>query len=131
MRLFTCEPNDGVFVNISSVKLIPPERPGRRDRRPGRVQKLLPDEVIVHKSRDGQPIQKWETVDFCDTPGEGSLDEGDDSLDELSLYPVSEVHIDDRVIWAGEDGYERATVKWVGTLPDGDGELLAGVEFVS
>lgn len=44
--------------------------------------------------------------------------------------------INDRVVWLGNDHiYQRATIKWLGTLPDDGkakvGEPLVGVEFVS
>lgn len=55
--------------------------------------------------------------------------------DSLDYCPVEEPSIGDRVAWLGDEGYEWATVKWTGTLPDDDkvqdGETLVGVEFVS
>ena len=103
-------------MNISHIKLIPPQRPERKVKHQ-RVEKN-------HVSVEPPPLTNGRDRTE-DLTVENSLD----------LVPVVNPGINDRVVWIGEDGYERATVKWIGTLPDDgkvqQGETLVGVEFVS
>ncbi|XP_067942322.1 ubiquitin carboxyl-terminal hydrolase CYLD-like [Watersipora subatra] len=116
VRLFTCAPGNGVFVNISHIKLIPPQPPKRK---------------MKHQKAERNHTKPLpETINGQD----GKLEDLSISMeDDLNIVPVVNPQINDRVIWVGEDGYERAIIKWIGTLPDDDkvqeGETLIGVEF--
>lgn len=118
-------------MNISNLKLIPPLRPERKTRRAHTAHKLTNGNKSSDISRSSDISSIEEEVDI----GEGEYEYGEG--ERVELYPVSAPQISDRVVWIGETGYERATVKWIGTLPpddDGnvqDGEVLVGVEFVS
>lgn len=57
-----------------------------------------------------------------------------DDINSTETAPLVTIQVGDRVSWPSDHGSEKATVRWIGTLPDEDslqGEILVGVEFVS
>ena len=119
-----------MFVNISNLKLIPPQRPERKTRR-----------VTTVSSHGSRVTNGNKSSDISRSSDISSIEEevvtGGCEADQLELYPVTDPQINDRVVWIGESGYERATIKWIGCLPTDDtcsvqhDEILVGVEFVS
>lgn len=132
VRLFTCEANNGVFVNISNLKLIPPQRPDRKARRPAAS-------ATSHRVSNGNKssdVSRSSDISSIEEEEEEEGTGGESQAEQLELYPVTDPQINDRVVWIGESGYERATIKWIGCLPTDDSstqqkEILVGVEFVS
>lgn len=145
VRLFTCDSNNAVFVNISNVKLIPPLRPERKVRQSHHTSSSQSNQTdsratstgLVNGSTAGILGNRTGKPAMPVSSDISSIEEGDDDIvdDSVELYPVTEPQVGDRVIWMGEHGYERATIKWMGILPDDDNtqneETLIGVEFVS
>lgn len=57
-----------------------------------------------------------------------------DDVTSAETVPLVDLQVNDRVVWPSDEGYERAIVRWIGTLPEEEalqGEILVGVEFVS
>ena len=57
-----------------------------------------------------------------------------DDVTSAETVPLVDLQVNDRVVWPSDEGYERAVVKWIGSLPEEEalqGEILVGVEFVS
>lgn len=111
-----------MFVNIGHLTLVPPKRPTRKQK----------------KHAPSTPSQGSELTNGSDqlTNDILSQTESDLSFDinSVDTVPLVNLQINDRVVWPAEHGYEAATVRWIGTLPEEEslqGEILVGVEFVS
>lgn len=127
IRLFTCEKNNGMFVNIGQLTVVPPKRPMRK---PKRKPPSTPS-MGSGKLTNGSHLSDILTNDLV-SQTESELSFTDDVSAETA--PLVNFHVNDRVIWPSENGYEAATVKWIGTLAEEEalrGEILVGVEFVS
>jgi len=105
-----------------NLQLIPPEKPQRRSK-------------SATRSSSGQNSKSKSRSAAVSSTGTESSEIS--STEEYSyLNHIPDLKILDRVVWPSETGYERATVRWIGTLDTDDentykGEILIGVEFVS
>lgn len=116
-----------MFVHIGQLTVVPPKRPLRKPKR------KPPSTPSMGSGRltNGSHLSDILTNDLV-SQTESELSFTDDVSAETA--PLVDFHVNDRVIWPSETGYEAATVKWIGTLPEEEtlhGEILVGVEFVS
>lgn len=127
IRLFTCEKNNGMFVNIGQLNLVPPKRPMRKPKRkvpstPSQGSELLTNGSHVSDSLANDLVSRTESeLSFTD------------DMRSADTEPLVDLEVNDRVLWPSDHGMQPATVRWIGTLPEEElhGEILVGVEFVS
>lgn len=122
-----------MFVNIGQLTLVPPTRPTRKPKK--KVTPSSPSQVsgiITNGSHATTNSDQFQTDLVSQTESELSF--GTDDITSADTAPLVDLQVNDRVIWPSDNGYEKAVVKWIGTIPDDDslqGEILVGVEFVS
>ena len=129
IRLFTCEKNNGMFVNIGQITLVPPKRPSRRPKKRAPSTPSLSSENNF--LTNGSQLSDQYTNDLVSRT-ESELSFMDD-VNSAETVPLVDLQVGDRVLWPSDHGDEEASVRWIGTLPDKEleGEILVGVEFVS
>lgn len=129
IRLFTCEKNNGMFVNIAQLMLVPPKKPLRR---PKKKAPSTPSQRSYNMTNGSQTSGDQYLNDLV-SQTESELSFMDD-VASAETVPLIDLQVNDRVAWPSDKGYEKALVRWIGTLPEDDslhGEILVGVEFVS
>lgn len=119
-----------MFVNIGQITLVPPKRPGRRPKKRAPSTPSLSSENNF--LTNGSQTSDQYTNDLV-SQTESELSFMDD-VTSAETVPLVDLQVNDRVAWPSDLGYEKAFVRWIGTLPEEEslqGEILVGVEFVS
>ena len=129
IRLFNCDKNNGMFVNVGQLTLVPPKRPMRRQKKRAPSTPSQGSENMTNGSQNSDLLSANDLV----SQTESELSFMDD-VTSAETVPLVDLQVNDRVVWPSDEGYERAVVKWIGSLPEEEalqGEILVGVEFVS
>lgn len=121
-----------MFVNIAHLTLVPPKRPDRpkkpKKRAPSTPSQGSESNNIVN---GGSHLSSDQYLNDLVSQTESELSF---MSSETAMIDPPEFHVHDRVAWPSDSGYEKAFIRWIGTLPEDisqDGEVLVGVEFVS
>lgn len=119
-----------MFVNIGQITLVPPKRPMRR---PKKRAPSTPSLGSVNNIMTNGSLTSDQYTNDLMSQTESELSFMDD-VTSAETVPLVDLQVNDRVAWPSDQGYERAFVRWIGTLPEEEalqGEILVGVEFVS
>ncbi|XP_074645066.1 ubiquitin carboxyl-terminal hydrolase CYLD-like isoform X2 [Tubulanus polymorphus] len=126
-RYFMCEPDSGIFVNISKI---------RRFRGPGQNQHShhhhhhtavpsVPPPVYTPSPSTPQYSSISSTTSIATPPSATS------PIMAMAMRSTGQHQLveNERVVWLSDRGPEYGTVRWIGYLPDVPDEVTVGVEF--